>query len=130
MAGRLIWESGGLLVCVLRELLLRKIITAAAIAKATRTATSRKTTKGTGLLAGDLVSVEPGDFLACGGGGGGGGLVGTPTPSSGKAEAGFHSIVPAAWTLVLAAMRPWATQARIVARSVGPYCWPSFPMTL
>jgi hypothetical protein len=109
-----------------------KIIAAAAIAKATETATSRKTTEGTGLLAGDLVSVEPGDFLACGGGGGGGGggLMGTPAPSSGKAEAGFHSVVPAAWTLVLAAMRPWATQARIVARSVGPYSWPSFPMTL
>jgi hypothetical protein len=128
MAGWLIWGLGGLLVRVLREFLPMKIITVTTIAKATGTATSRKTTEGTGLLAGDVASVEPGDFPACGGGGGG--LVDTPAPNSGKAEAGFHSVVPSAWTLVLAAMRPSATQARIVARSAGPYSWPSFPMTL
>ena len=128
MAGWLIWRFGGRLVGVLRELLPMRIITVTTIAKTTRTAATRKTIEGTGLFAGDLVSVEPGDFLACGGCGGG--LVGTPSPSSGKVEAGFHSVVPAAWTLLLAAMRPWATQARIVARSAGPYSWPSFPMIL
>jgi len=71
--------------------------------------------------------MEPMDFdAACNGRG----VAGAPTPSSETLNADFHAVAPTTRTCVPASTLPSATHARMVARSTGPYSWPSPPMIL